>query len=751
MFFCVPAFAQMIEVSDEEDKISEATEVKPVEEESGEESEPAPPPPKENSKEAKEEPSPTVAKKLKTPVEGTMGYPSFLGSAGVNRVISAQTMQAFSFRFGMSGQWSLAEGLFAEKIQEEGAVLDKNQRLIGILAMGFSPFEFLEFHASVASTSNMNTVYPDYTTADSIQLLNIGDPQVGVKFVYAAQPYLFTGLDMNFDFNARPGDARPALKSTAVVPMLLATFDARNLPSSAFPMLLHLNLGGYLISSSAYNRETVEVPIENENGDFYAFNNVKPVFDPVEQFGLDIVQSSQFIMKTAVEAPLPYVTPYLEYHFMTSYGLNTLTPGVRGYPFKDESLAINLAVDIGLYKYGKEDMAFPTPPVHTGDDEEYYANLEKYAFRLAESTLQYEGAEIKRLAPRNVPITPPWNLIFGVSYSFDVRGGGKYRPPPGGVLFGKVRDSESGDIVAGAIISLEPGIVTKYATSELNGEFTTDRLLPGRYAVKVYHPDYKEIKKEVEISDGIITPVVISIEPNFKFGEGRLFARITDVENKGVEAQIEIKSLTNENAKVERVKTDAKLGSAEIMLPSGEYEVAVKMDGQEPIARTVAIERGATTYLSLAAQSGGGVEIQFGGARLLWDRIEPKQPFEFAPDDIHPAAGQELMFKEVAEIIRRNPTILKVDVVAHTDDRGDAEELDKKSELRAQAFVEALIAAGVAPEMLSPKGMGGSTPIASNRTSFGRKMNNRVEIIVSQTGERGREGDATAEGNDGTE
>jgi outer membrane protein OmpA-like peptidoglycan-associated protein len=93
------------------------------------------------------------------------------------------------------------------------------------------------------------------------------------------------------------------------------------------------------------------------------------------------------------------------------------------------------------------------------------------------------------------------------------------------------------------------------------------------------------------------------------------------------------------------------------------------------------------------------------------------------------------MLNEVAELLEDNPSVRRVRIEGHTDDRGrDAHNLDL-SQRRAQAVLVYLVEQNVGPERLESQGLGESRPVAPNDTEEGRATNRRVEIhIVEQEG-----------------
>lgn len=72
---------------------------------------------------------------------------------------------------------------------------------------------------------------------------------------------------------------------------------------------------------------------------------------------------------------------------------------------------------------------------------------------------------------------------------------------------------------------------------------------------------------------------------------------------------------------------------------------------------------------------------------------------------------------------------LKVKLEGHTDNVGDAAANQKLSEDRANAVMQAIVAAGIDQGRLSAEGFGLTKPIADNATEEGKAQNRRVELV----------------------
>ncbi len=91
------------------------------------------------------------------------------------------------------------------------------------------------------------------------------------------------------------------------------------------------------------------------------------------------------------------------------------------------------------------------------------------------------------------------------------------------------------------------------------------------------------------------------------------------------------------------------------------------------------------------------------------------------------AAASETKMTWLGEVISSSPGY-RVLIEAHTDDRGEPEELQVLSNERARAIADKLVSLGVSGERLEAKGFGGTFPKVPNSTRANRSRNNRVEV-----------------------
>src|SRR5579864_696553 len=106
----------------------------------------------------------------------------------------------------------------------------------------------------------------------------------------------------------------------------------------------------------------------------------------------------------------------------------------------------------------------------------------------------------------------------------------------------------------------------------------------------------------------------------------------------------------------------------------------------------------------------------------------PDVLFDFNKYTLKPEARERLA--RVSGIVLAYPD-LRLNIEGYTDSIGSEEYNQKLSEERAGSVRGYLISSGVKPDIVSAVGLGKSNPVADNSTAAGRKLNRRVEMVVS--------------------
>ena len=87
------------------------------------------------------------------------------------------------------------------------------------------------------------------------------------------------------------------------------------------------------------------------------------------------------------------------------------------------------------------------------------------------------------------------------------------------------------------------------------------------------------------------------------------------------------------------------------------------------------------------------------------------------------------VIKEIASALKENPDV-KIDIIGHTDNTGNAAANQKLSEQRAEAVKQYLNKTfGIDAGRITTSGKGSTQPLAGNTTSEGKAQNRRVEFV----------------------
>jgi outer membrane protein OmpA-like peptidoglycan-associated protein len=106
----------------------------------------------------------------------------------------------------------------------------------------------------------------------------------------------------------------------------------------------------------------------------------------------------------------------------------------------------------------------------------------------------------------------------------------------------------------------------------------------------------------------------------------------------------------------------------------------------------------------------------------------PDVLFAFNKYNLKPEARERLA--KISGIVMAYPD-LKLQVEGHTDSIGSEEYNQTLSEKRASSVRAYLISSGVKPDHVTAEGYGKANPVADNSSPTGRKLNRRVDMVVS--------------------
>jgi OOP family OmpA-OmpF porin len=115
------------------------------------------------------------------------------------------------------------------------------------------------------------------------------------------------------------------------------------------------------------------------------------------------------------------------------------------------------------------------------------------------------------------------------------------------------------------------------------------------------------------------------------------------------------------------------------------------------------------------------------------NKIVINEKIQFEYDSAKILEVSHSLLNEVADVIKKNPQIKKIEVQGHASAEGSDRHNLNLSDRRAKSVREYLVKkAGIGKDMLTAKGYGETQPIADNETEDGRVANRRVEFVITE-------------------
>lgn len=86
--------------------------------------------------------------------------------------------------------------------------------------------------------------------------------------------------------------------------------------------------------------------------------------------------------------------------------------------------------------------------------------------------------------------------------------------------------------------------------------------------------------------------------------------------------------------------------------------------------------------------------------------------------------------QRLAEAVKFNHYVGRIQVQGHSDDTGNTERNMRLSEARARTVATTLASQGISMDKIDVSSHGAAQPLASNETEAGRQLNRRVEVVI---------------------
>ncbi|WP_257455789.1 OmpA family protein [Archangium lipolyticum] len=603
------------------------------------------------------------------------------GGVGLLRVAGADLGRRGLLRLSLSSELSSSADF-----PVQGA---KNSRTGGTFGLSYVPLDFLEVALAYTASANNNT----RSSPTLIQAL--GDVTLGVRATKQWIPGLWAGGDLRvMTFSGVGSQDKVAFGFS---PRAIATYDTGGVLPLPVALRVHANLG-LLVDGTGSLADAERL-------------------NAAEEYALGINRYPRFTAGLGVEAPLPFVTPFLEYGLASPLG-------VEGGQL--------VAPDGTLVPVGR------VAPQTLGLGARMTA-LPNFTFTAAAEL------GLTRQVGRGVTPVVPFNLVLGASLNVDplVQTGAVPRAmtqaeTPAQVtpvtpvtrpqtaaavqtaqVSGVVLDAKTRQPLPGVLVAMVDSALPPVASDPRDGRFLTYSLPSGPVKLAVRKEGYLPLEKEVVLKAGETATVELALVAEVK--PATLNLAITS-KRKPVSATL---AFLGGPEPRQVAFSDGNAASHKLQLPAGLYRVEVTAPGFLAQTRGVQVADGASLELAFDLEP----EPKQWQVKRENDKLELLQPVRFAEGKATLLPESHPLLSQVMDLVVRTG-IKRIRVEAHTDNQGNKETNLTLSKDRARAVADHLVKAGLDPSRIESEGFGDSRPIAPNLTPKGRELNRRVEIVI---------------------
>jgi outer membrane protein OmpA-like peptidoglycan-associated protein len=613
--------------------------------------------------------------------EGMM--PTNRGAIGLFHTTLPDVGDRLTFRFRIHTGFFRKDGFIYSGPQGP----DRHARVLGGIALGFSPAKWGELFFSVNSSANRNQRVQE-GRQDPEAIFALGDLDFGFKGAWRFKNGIGVGGQVGLGLLS--GSERLLTKNVNFWVDGLFAVDVRYLTKKHFPFRFTTNIGWILDQSLKvvdYLAITDEVSAEvtrfslggNHNRLRMRYAIDFPVrFGKERQFGIDPILEWSWDVSTTAE---PFFARENAQPSPLKRSSQWLTIGVRANVVS--GLHIDAAADIGMV----------SPSFEYG------------------------------------PPQAPWQIILGLGWSFDPKPQIKevpaesVPPPPApavteGRIIGTVVDPE-GNPVPDAKIAF-PGLATGAIVTDAAGAFTSFRFPAGQVAMQIMIGSEVVKEETATVADGQDTQLTITLDNKPAAPTGVLRGTFTDASSG--------KPIPNVTMHVVGQGVDEPFsgtpeGLIALELYAGDYRATISAPGYAQKTVTFTVPEGKEFELkeTMSLDKPPETPNVIGGKNSI--RLKGRINY----DGNQVAASSHAILEELATFLKFHPEYAKIRIGVHTDDRGAAKQ---RSDERAESVRSFLVEKGVEPDRIEGKGYGASNPVAVNLTGQGRAKNNRTVITV---------------------
>jgi outer membrane protein OmpA-like peptidoglycan-associated protein len=626
--------------------------------------------------------------------------PTTAGPVGLLRLSTAEVGSPGQLRFGLSGEFFSTNNFLIDG--------DRNLRLMGSLALGFTPLRYLEVFASISGSANRNRRIcadgPAGTTCtsepgrnDPEVIKSYGDLTFGSKFAYPLAAGVSAGGEIGLRFLSSVSGISFDPQATSVWLSGLGSWDLRQVGA---PLRADLMLGLYFDNS----------------GQVQDYSKVTRPSKAVSQFAYGIAKD-----RVRTGLGLEWV-------------IENLGGGMGLRPFVEYHLEmITAAADPAFMDYqpplcrGSSTSA-GGPPCRDNRDQQWLTLGTRLQARGGFTVAAGFDVALHSVGFPYGPPLAPWNLLFGIAYPLDLsapklvtrtvtveRRVPVEKKAPEGNVIGKVVNAVGGSPIEGAIVAV-PGRTKSRVATDPDGTFRTAGLPPGLAELDVAAANFEPAQVRTSVVAGQEASVTVILTPRVQ--KATVTGKVTDDAGKPVAAAT-VRFSGPQNAEV---KTDD-TGTFSTALSGGEYVMRIEADRFMAKESKVALTEGKDQDLSAAIHARPAVTR----VTIRDGRLSIRQPVSFKGPaaEISPTAASVL--DEVADVLSTHPEVKRVRIEAHWDSSLPKDKAQELTDQQAKAVASYLAKQGVGESRLEAVGMGAQRPLVPN-IGTAKMRNRRVEF-----------------------
>ncbi len=295
-------------------------------------------------------------------------------------------------------------------------------------------------------------------------------------------------------------------------------------------------------------------------------------------------------------------------------------------------------------------------------------------------------------------------------------------PPTMGRVIGTVEEEAAGTPVAGALVRFTERKLSPVLTSE-DGSFRGYRCEPGEVFLQVSHPEYEpgDCSAVIPQEGGDVQArCVLVAKPRVGAIDGRVIDNSGN-EVTGVEIQL--------SGPLTRTLVSDATGAFKLdQAPPGSYEARVDAEGYLIRLQQFAVvaRETASPQITLYAKPEKLL------VKVRKNEIVLRRRINFATNSAEVTADNDSLMMQIADVLLRQPEIVRVEIQGHTDNRGSNSYNLELSQKRAEAVRNWLVQAGVTPIRLEAVGYGETRPVLPNITRMNRARNRRVQFMIRE-------------------